>query len=100
MQHLAWENRTYNSQAAMQTSLEKMRRLLRLSLLFGVRLWHARLILGTPDASGTMLEKEAGAKPAACQHLSDKPAEFGASWRKVVNNLCECCQICYLVLAV
>lgn len=63
-----------------------MERLLRLSLLFGGRLWHARLVLGTPDATGIVLEKEAGVKPAACQHLSNKPAEFGASWRKVVNN--------------
>lgn len=50
--------------------------------------------------TGTVLEKEAGVKPAACQHLSDKPAEFGAFWRKVVNNLRECCQIYYLLLAV
>lgn len=57
------------------------------------------LILGMPDATGTVLEKEAGVKPAACQHLSDKTAEFGASWRKVVSNLLESCQICYLLLA-
>lgn len=84
----------------MQTSLAGMKRFLRLSLLFGGRLWHARLILGTPDADGTELEKEAGVKPAACQHLANKPAEFGTSWRKMVNNLHECCQICYLLLAV
>lgn len=50
-----------------------------------LRLWHARLILGTLDATGTLLEREAGPKPAACQHVSNNPAEFGASWRKVVN---------------
>ena len=69
-------------------------------LQFGVRSWQAGLILGMPDATGTVLRKETGVKPAACQRLSDKTAEFGAFWRKVVNNLHGCYQICYLLLAV
>lgn len=69
-------------------------------LQFGVTSWQAGLILGVPDATGTVLGKEAGVKPAASQCLSDKTAEFGAFWRTVVNNLHGCYQICYLLLAV
>jgi len=57
-------------------------------------------MLGALDATGTLPGKDADVKPAACQRLSDRTAEFRAFWRKVANNLHECCQICYLLLAV
>jgi len=69
-------------------------------LQFGVRSWWAGLMLGALDATGTLPGKDADVKPAACQRLSDRTAEFRAFWRKVANNLHGCCQICYLLLAV
>lgn len=57
-----------------------MRRLLTLFLgewlQSDVWMWQAGMVLGAYD-TGTVLGKETGGRPGACQHLSDKTDEFG-----------------------